>query len=108
MIANRGLVGGLRALIGTTDKSKIAIGKLFGRAEALTAVFALTGGQADVFDRKLKAMAESSGALDEAFKEQSEGINKAGFLYEQAKVKLSVMAQTIGETVVPIISNFVK
>ena len=35
-----------------------AVGKLFGRVEALNAVFALTGSQTEVFDQKMAAMLE--------------------------------------------------
>ena len=42
LLDDRGLVGALEAVISTTDESEEAVARLFGRAEALTAVFALT------------------------------------------------------------------
>lgn len=101
MIESEGLVGGLRKLIGTTDGSQTSTAKLFGSVEALTAVFALTGGQADTFDSKLLDLKNSTGALDEAFKEQTEGVNKIGFTWDQFKVKLEVTAQRLGDTLAP-------
>jgi TP901 family phage tail tape measure protein len=69
LVSDKGMVGALKALIRTTDGSTESVGKLFGRAEALTSVFALTGGQAEVFNEKLDAIRKSAGSTDEAFAE---------------------------------------
>ena len=58
---------------------------MFGRMEPIVAMFALTGAQSDEYKKKL-------GAMTEAFKEQTEGINKAGFAWSQFTVKVSVLA----------------
>jgi TP901 family phage tail tape measure protein len=105
MVEQLGMAGALRALIGTTDGTTESVGKLFGRAEALTTVFALTGSQAGTFDEKLRAMAEASGIADEAFKEQTDGINKMGFAWDQTRERMTVMAQTLGETLGPVIQD---
>lgn len=103
MLKTEGLTGALRKLIATTDGTQESVAALFGRAEALTAVFALTGAQAETFDRKLKEIQRSVGATDEAFKEQTEGINKQGFALEQLKQKWSLFVQTIGEKLIPVV-----
>lgn len=108
LVSERGVVGALRALIGTTDGSQEAIGKLFGRAEALTAVFALSGGQAEVFDTKLQQVRQSAGATDEAFREQAEGVNKAGFQWEQFKQQAVVAAQKLGDELLPVILDVAR
>lgn len=105
MIAQHGLVGSMNMLIGTTDGSTEAIGGLFANVESLPAVFALNSGQADVFAEKLEAMGSAAGATDEAFKEQTEGINKAGFAWEQLKVQVTVIAQKFGDTILPVLVN---
>ena len=102
MVAQLGLVGSLKALIGTTDGSTESVGELFGRAEALTAVFALTGSQASVFEGKLNAMATATGATNDAFKEQTEGVNKLGFMWEQFKRKITFITQFLGERFEPV------
>jgi TP901 family phage tail tape measure protein len=107
MIENEGLVGGLRNLIGTTDGSQESISKLFGQAESLTAVFALAEGQSETFDAKLLSMKDTVGVLDEAFKEQAEGVNKTGFGWDQLKIKMEVVAQRLGDALAPAFSKLV-
>lgn len=97
MIAELGLVGSLKALIDTTDKSSESVVKLFGRKEALTAVFALTGSQADTYATKLAAMNNVMGATDEAFDEQTKGINRVGHTWNQLKQIVTVAIQNMGD-----------
>jgi TP901 family phage tail tape measure protein len=108
MLGRMGLVPALKALIGTTDGSVESVGKLFGRAEALNAVFALTGSQAETFNTKLDAMGDSAGATAEAFKEQTEGVNAAGFAWEQVKVQVTVIAQKLGDVLAPILQQMLN
>jgi TP901 family phage tail tape measure protein len=101
MVQQLGMTEALRALIGTTDGTTESVAKLFGRAESLTAVFALTGGQADNFNSKLAAMRDVSGAADQAFRQQTEGVNKLGFTMSQLRSKLDVAAQRFGDFLAP-------
>ncbi len=105
IVQELGMVGALRAVIGTTDGSAEAVGKLFANVRALPAVFALTGGQAEVFDQKLIKMKDSSGAMNEAFKEQTEGVNKLGFTWSQLKTKVEVTAQRFGDALAPVFAK---
>jgi TP901 family phage tail tape measure protein len=95
MIEQEGLIGSMRMLVENTDGTSESIGKLFRRAEALTAVFALTGGQADVFNEKFEKIKVSTGATDEALREVTDGVNKAGFSLEQTKQAFTVFTQRI-------------
>jgi TP901 family phage tail tape measure protein len=99
MLEQMGLVKSMRALVGTTDGSSEAIGKLFRRAEALTAVFALTGGQAKVFDQKLIDMEKHAGATDKAFSKITDGVNKAGFQLQQTKAAMEVFVERTADAV---------
>lgn len=108
MIQNLGLVGSMRQLIDTTDGTSVAVGKLFRRAEALTAVFALTGGQAKVFDEKFGAMNVSMGASGRAFNAVTEGINKTGHSIEQAKQRLAIFTQHLGDALIPAVVGTTK
>ena len=101
MIADLGLVGSLEALIETTDGSQESVAALFGRAEALTAVFALTGAQADEFKRKLKAMAVAAGVADDAFDEVTGGVNAAGHEFNILKQEAIVLMQNLGDDLAP-------
>ena len=107
MIADLGLVGSMRKLIDTTDGSTTAVGKLFNNVRALPAVFALTGGQAGVFDEKLKAMNDTAGAMEGAFEAMTQGINKTGFDMARLKQMTTVLAQKIGDHLAPVIGNIV-
>jgi TP901 family phage tail tape measure protein len=102
-IEQLGLVGTVKQVISTTDGSTEAIGKLFANVESLPAVFALTSGQAEVFDEKLKQVKNSSGAMAEAFLEQSEGVNAAGFAWAQFTQKMAVATQRIGDVLLPVL-----
>lgn len=105
MVQQLGMVGALDALIGTTDGSTEAVGKLFGRAEALTSVFALTGQSADDFSGKLDQMRGSAGAMGEAFREQAEGVNKFGFTMDQLKARFQVAAERLGDALLPVLEK---
>ena len=108
MLQTLGFKDTLDALIATTDGSAEAVGKLFGSQEALVGIFALTGEQAGVYDEKLKALGVSTGATDEAFKEQTQGINAAGFAWKQLKIELTTVAQQIGDELQPVFTDIVS
>lgn len=108
VVKNLGLVEGLEQLISTTDGSEESIGKLFGRAEALTAIFALTGAQSKAFEDRLISMSEASGATNEAFLEQTDGINRLGFQFSQLKQRIVVILQDIGDAMEPFVFAVTK
>ena len=72
MIAELGLVGALKKVIATTDGSAEALGDLFARKEAITAILALLGPQLDNYNKKLLEMKNSAGAMNEAYLKNSE------------------------------------
>lgn len=104
MLSNLGLVESFRKLVATTDGSTISVGKLFRRAEAMTALFALTGTQADTFNMKLNEMSKASGSTRQALSAVTDGVNKAGFSFEQTKQRVTVLVQTIGELFLPVVN----
>jgi len=109
MVKELGLVGSLQKLLASTDGTMISIGKLIKRKEALTAVLALTGSQADTFKEKLAKMyEEAGGAGAAAFEKMTEGVNKAGFEWMQAKVKLQVFMKDLGKILRDIVIQIVK
>jgi TP901 family phage tail tape measure protein len=108
MLKEKGLVESLKILIGQTDGTSLALGKLVRRKEALVAITALTGKSADVFTQKYKNMMDVTGATDRAWGAISEGINKTGFQFEQLKQKVIVFAQRLGDAVIPVLGNLAK
>jgi len=87
---------------GTNTKK---LGDMFGSVEALTAVMAIQGNLSDDLADKTQAMAEANGATDTAFGEMTEGVNKAGFTMQQMQAQMSVLAQKLGDTLVPALSS---
>jgi len=83
------------------DGNTNTLGKMYGSVEGLNAVLALTGPQADTWNDKVAAMADVTGATTAAFKEQTEGVNQAGFTWEQLKQKFVVVAQKLGDALIP-------
>jgi len=78
------------------------LGKMWGSSNAIKAVLALTGSQAEVFTEKLGQMGEATGASDQAFRDQSEGLSKLSFQAAQAKAQLQVIGQEMGDRLAPI------
>lgn len=107
-IAQDGLVQTLKNAIATTDGSSKAVATLFGSVEALNAVLALTGSQADVFNNKFEEMKNASGAATQAFQDMTQGVNKTGFEFDQMNAKMSVATQFLGEKLQPTFSFFIK
>lgn len=105
MIKELGFAKSLQTMVGMADKAGVSIGKLFGRKEAMIGALALTGAQANDFANKMDAMKNSSGALDKAFKAQTEGINKTGHSFDILKTKVVAMGQKIGEKLLPVLDS---
>ena len=108
MIKQKGLVETLKLLMKHTGGNEEATAKLFGRAEALTAVFSLGGPLADKYSKSLNQMSKSAGTLDQAFKEVTDGINKNGFSWRRFMSLLQVVGQEIGDTLGPLLVEVVE
>mgnify|MGYP001189059879 CR=1 FL=1 len=92
-----GLTEALKLLNDQAGGNTNTLSKMFGSVEALNAVLALSGGQAESFQKKLEAMKDAGGATDAAFKAQTEGMNAAGFTMEQVKAKTEGLMQRLGD-----------
>lgn len=100
-----GFKGTLDALVDSVGGSEEKLVQLAGRKEAVTAMLALTGSQSEVFTQKMNEMTNATGAADEAFAKQSEGVNEAGFIMQQSIARLQVSAQNFGDTMAPSIEK---
>ncbi len=105
IIQELGWKGTLEGLAAQTDGTTVGLGKLFSSKEALIGLLPLLSSQSAVYDKKLQEMENSAGALDEAFKEMSEGINKAGFDMARLKQTGIVLAQKLGDKLAPTIGK---
>jgi len=108
MLKEKGLSGALKIVTEAAEKSGIPLQKYISQIEGQTLALALTGAQSDVYTEKLAKMRDSIGLTDVAFKEQTEGINKAGFAFQQAKIQIEVLAQEIGDRLLPMIVPLIK
>ncbi|MDT7040880.1 phage tail tape measure protein [Candidatus Nitronereus thalassa] len=108
IVQAKGFQETLKLIAAEADGNSNKLGQLFGSVEAIGAVLALTGSQADNLATKTAAMSEVSGAAGEAFKEQSEGINKTGFAMAQAQQKLAVLTQGLGDELAPVMLSVVN
>ena len=78
-------------------------GKVVGQTEAHALVTQLAATNADVYADKLEEMGDASGALQEAFEAQTEGIGEQAFKIEQAKRRFNVFLQTVGAAIAPFV-----
>lgn len=101
LIAQKGFRGALQAVTDVANKHGVSLAKIYGRSEALQLALSLTGAQAKDFEVKLGAMNSAAGATDRAYKEMTEGVNKAGFTFAQFKQKVNVLAIDIGDKLAP-------
>lgn len=100
-----GLNDAIGLLSGQAKGNTDTLSAMFGSVEALNAVLALSGPQADAYRRALDAMNNSQGAADKAFDAQTNGLNKLGFSWEQVKAKIEVTAQRLGDALLPVLSQ---
>jgi TP901 family phage tail tape measure protein len=106
LIKQRGLVGALQDIAAQAKAADKPLIDLVGRKEAWIIASSLAGSQAENFSKNLGKMGEAAGATDKAFEAQTQGINKAGFMWDQFKVKLEVVAQRYGDKLIPILVRF--
>lgn len=108
MIQGEGLQGTINAIVAEAKKTGAPLQDFIGSIEGQTLAMAATGGQADNYTEKIKAMAGASGTTDEAFAEMTGGVNEAGFKMAQARAEMEVMAQKVGDQLAPVIVAVTK
>ncbi|MCP4604485.1 MAG: phage tail tape measure protein [Proteobacteria bacterium] len=101
MLKSKGLAETISILKDETKGEADEVAKFIRRKEGQIAVLALTGGQADTYTKKLKLMGDAAGATDDAFKKQTEGINKQGHSWDKTKQRMIVFGQRLGDRLLP-------
>ena len=101
IIQQRGLQGTLELIVKAAEKTKLPLQKFISSIEGQTLALALTGSQSDTFTQKLQAMKDVTGATEEAFLEQSKGVNATGFTMTQFTQKVAVVSQRLGDGLAP-------
>lgn len=105
MIAKYGLMNCIEEITKKAKETNTPLQKYIGSIEGQTIALALAGEQSEVYRDKLEEMKNSSGAMEEAFREQTEGINRNGFTWQQSMQKIKVAGQKLGEAMSPILSK---
>lgn len=105
LIAQHGLEGAMKLVVSAANASGTPLQKYIGSIEGQTLALSATGAQADTFRQKLAAMDDVVGASEEAFREQSQGVNAAGFAWEQFKQEMIVAGQQLGDVIIPIVMD---
>lgn len=105
MVEQLGLKGAIDAIVHAAEASGQPLQAYIGSIEGQTLAMALAGPQADSFTQKLDAMGQATGTTDAAFKEQTQGVNAAGFAWAQFQQKLAVTAQQMGDQLAPSLTS---
>lgn len=104
MMEQLGLQGTIQAIAQAAQETGTQLQQFVGSIEGQTAVLALAGAQAGTFNEKLAAMGQAAGATEEAFRAKTEGVNAAGFAWQQLQQELAVTAQQLGDSLAPAFS----
>jgi len=105
LIKQHGLAGAIRLIVQESERTGNPLQKYLSSIEGQTLAYALAGAQADTYDEKLQKIRNAAGATDEAFKKQTEGVNKSGFSFDTLSAKSEVLRQKIGDKLLPVVSN---
>ena len=105
MLQTLGYVGTLEALMEATGGNNEMMGKMFGSAEAISAVMLLTGENIQMATADLDAMANSAGATQAAVDQME---MSTGRQFEKLKVRLQDVAITIGMALMPALIKLLK
>ena len=95
----------LRLLSDYVGGNEDKLAKLLKRKEGLVATMALLNGQADTYMEKNAKMAKVAGATDDAFRKQTEGINKTGFEMRRTQRRLMDFSMRLGDRLLPIMER---
>jgi TP901 family phage tail tape measure protein len=100
-----GLAGAIKLLTAEAKRTGKPLQDYISSIEGQTIALGLAGSQSKDYKSKLEQMGKAAGTTDAAFKEVTSGVNKAGFQWEQTKVKASVFAQRLGDKLAPALST---
>lgn len=106
MIEKEGLANTISLVVSKAKETNTPLQKYIGSIEGQTLALALAGEQNDVFVEKLEQMKASSGSMQEAFDQQTNGINKNGFAFQQSMIKMQVAGEKFGDAIAPLLGEF--
>ncbi len=108
LVEQRGLQGAVKALTDAAVSTGKPLQDYIGSIEGQTFALASAGGQSVVWGEKIAAMADKVGAVDDAFREQTEGINATGFALKQSRNEVAIAAVELGQVLLPTVVAVTK
>lgn len=102
-----GLAGAVGILTDAADESGQPLQNFMGQVEGQTFAMGLAGAQAEKYETSLAEMGNAAGVTDEALTETTEGVNAAGFEWDQAKSKANDLMIELGNALTPAITSLV-
>lgn len=104
ILREQGTIAVLRLLEQTFGDNEEAMTKVFGNVRAMRAAFSLLGLDAEQLDAIMASVADSSGALDDAFAAIPEEV----LAFDRAMADLKVTAIELGSDVLPTVVDILK
>lgn len=108
MIDALGFQGSLKAITDAANATGTPLAKFMGSIEGQTLALAGAGSLADTWTEKTGAMGGELETLNEAWSAQTEGINATGFQLAQARAEMSITAQQMGDSLMPVLADLMK
>lgn len=104
-IREDGLARTLIDLVSILREDADALAAVFGNVRALSGILATAGAQAEEFDRIVQSVAESTGILSEGFVTVGDTAKQS---MAEAKAAVEVLALSIGDTLLPLITETIQ
>ncbi len=105
MMKEKGFRGTLIALNEAVDGNEEKMAAMLKRKEAMLIATVLLGGQSENYTEILGKMEKATGSTDEAYRRQTEGINKQGHEWEKTKQKMVGFGVRIGDKLLPVLGK---
>lgn len=102
-LKNKGLAGAFDMVMDATGGNMEQLRKLVGSVEAVQAILALTGQNAETFQGDLNAMENAAGAATDAFDQMEKTTARK---FAKMKAQFQDVAITIGTALLPILQQF--
>ncbi|PCJ18000.1 MAG: phage tail tape measure protein [Candidatus Cloacimonadota bacterium] len=105
LIKQKGFQGALLTISEAANKAKKELGEYIGSQEGVIFATEIATTQVKKYKSDLDLMKDSVGAVDKAYREKTEGINKLGHQYNQLIQRLVVTSQLMGDALAPAITR---
>ncbi len=105
LIEQKGYIGAIEEIVKKSKETGTPLQKYIGSIQGQTLALTLAGAQSDVYKEKLEQMKNAQGSMEEAFREQTEGIDAVGFSFDQSMQRIKVATQNLGDVLAPVLTK---